>query len=131
MSQRTVLAAVAGAIALFVLGYLVYALALADFFAAQGADTLESPNLVYIFIGELAFAVLLTFLFSYWASISTFAGGFKGGAIVGALVSLSMGMIMMGAMGMGTPIGVVADVVASIVRVGIAGGVIGAMLGRS
>ncbi|MEM7051334.1 MAG: hypothetical protein AAF604_16810 [Acidobacteriota bacterium] len=129
MSQRTLLATIVGALVLFVLGFLVYGMALADYFAGQGIETLDEPILWAIFLGELAMAALLTFIFVQWASISTFAGGFKGGAIVGGLVTIAFGMIQIGAMGANfAPI--VVDLVISVVRVGLAGGAIGAMLGR-
>ena len=130
MSLRTVLAAVAGAVTLFVLGYLIYVVLLGDFFAAHGASVLGEPVFWAIFAGELAMASLVTFIFDQWASISTLAGGFKGGAIVGALVALNFGLIQFGAMGAGDLTAVVADAVVSLVRVGIAGAVIGLMLGR-
>ena len=130
MSLRTVLAAVAGAVTLFVLGYVTYVVILGDFFAAHGAEVAGEPVFWAIFAGELATASLLTFIFDKWASISTLAGGFKGGAIVGALVALAVGLIQFGAMGAGDLTAVVADTVVSAVRVGIAGAVVGMMLGR-
>ncbi|MEM7482886.1 MAG: hypothetical protein AAF481_17060 [Acidobacteriota bacterium] len=130
MSQRTVLAAVVGGIVLFVLGYLIYGIALADFFDGQGVGAVDEPILWAIFVGNLVMAILITYIFAQWASISTFGGGFKGGAIIGGLIALSIGLVMHGVSGEMTLVGVVAEVIVSIVRVGLAGGVIGMLLGR-
>jgi hypothetical protein len=130
MSQRTALAALAGGVTLFVLGYVCYVLLLGDFFAGQGAAGLAQPILWAIFLGELALAVLVTYVFNQWATISTFAGGFKAGAVLGALLGLNYGLVQFGAMGAITLTGAAVDTVVTLVRVGIAGGVIGLVLGR-
>jgi hypothetical protein len=130
MSQRTVLAAVAGAITLFALGFLTYVILLADFFADNGAATQEEPVFWAIIVGELVLASLITFIFSQWASISTFAGGLKGGAVIGAMLALGIGLIQFGAHGVLTLNAVAADTVISLIRYGVAGGVVGLMLGR-
>lgn len=130
MSLRTVLAAVAGAVTLFVLGFLTYVILLGDFFAAHGSAVVDEPVLGAIFVAELAMAILLTYIFDQWASISTFAGGFKGGAIVGVLVGLNYGLIQYGAAGTMDLTAVAADAVVTLVRAGLAGGVVGLMLGR-
>lgn len=128
MSQRTILAAIAGGVTLFVLGYLTYVMLLGDFFAANGAAVLEQPTYWAIVLGELVFGCLLAYIFSRWAAISTFAGGFQGGAIIGALMGLGFGLIQFGAMGAMNLTAVAADTVVSLVRVGLAGGVVGLVL---
>ncbi len=130
MSQRTVLAALAGAVTLFVLGYLTYVVLLAGFFAANGATALGQPVFWAIFLGELAFGFLLAYIFSRWAAIKTFAGGFQGGAVIGILLALGFGLIQFGAFGNITLTAVVADAVISLIRYGLAGGVVGLVLGR-
>ncbi len=130
MSQRSILAAIAGAITLFVLGFVIYAVVLKDFFASNGAAVVEAPVYWAIALGELAFGVLLAYIFSRWASISTFAGGFQGGAVLGALIALGIGLVQFGALGGPNLTAVIADTVVSAVRVGIAGGVVGMVLGR-
>ena len=131
MSQRTVLAAVAGAVTLFVLGFLTYAVLLRDFFAANATAVQTEPVLWAIAVGELAFGCLLAYIFSRWAGISTFTGGFQGGAIIGALMALGFGLIQFGAIGALNLTAVAAEVVISLIRYGIAGGVVGLVLGRS
>ena len=73
----------------------------------------------------------MTYIFSRWTSISTFAGGFQGGMVIGALMALGVGLIQFGALGLGSLTSVIADTVVSLIRYGIAGGVVGVMLGRS
>ena len=130
MSGRTVLAAIAGGITLFLLGYLSYVVLLSDFFAANGPAVQETPTYWAIAVGEIAFGALMAYVFSRWAGIKTFGGGFQGGAIIGALVALGTGLIHHGAFGQLTLTAVGADTVVSLIRFGIAGGVVGVILGR-
>ena len=130
MSQRTVLAAVAGAVTLFVLSYLTYVVLLGDFFAANRVPTQEQPVLWAIFLGQLAFGSLLAYIFDRWAAISTFAGGFQGGAVIGVLLALGFGLIRFGALGTANLTAVGVDAVVSLIRFGLAGGVVGLVLGR-
>jgi hypothetical protein len=80
MSIQVLLAAVAGAATLFVLGYLMWGVLLGAYFKKNdieyaGLSKLPNPNLVSLFLSNLALALLLAFLFARWASISTFGGG--------------------------------------------------------
>ena len=130
MSQRTILAAVAGAVTLFVLGYLTYVVLLGDFFADHGAGTQAEPVFWAIILGELALGCLMAHIFDRWASIRTFAGGFQAGAVIGCLLAIGFGLIKFGAFG-GTDLTAVAvDTVVSVIRYGLAGGVVGMVLGR-
>jgi hypothetical protein len=73
MNIRVLLAAVAGAITLFVLGYLIWGMLLASYFKGNaieytGLSKLPTPNLVSLFLSNLALAFLLAFIFDQWAS---------------------------------------------------------------
>jgi hypothetical protein len=133
--MRVLLATLAGAITLFVLGYLIWGMLLASYFKANeiqyaGLSKQPAPNLVSFFLSNLALAFLLAFVFDQWASISTFVGGLGGGAMIGVLIHLSWKLSLMGYMNLYKKITpVVVDVLAEAARTSLAGGAIGTVLG--
>ena len=134
MSQSKTLAVIAGAVTMFVMGFLIYGLALASFFETNAGSATgvmrEAPVFWALGVGNIAMAVLLTYIFSTWASISTSAGGSKAGALIGLLMALSFDFIMLGTTNILTETAMAADGVSSAVILGVGGAVIGAMLGR-
>ncbi len=133
-AKKLVMASVAGAVTLFVLGGLFYVLLLEDFFTKAAGDAAvayrQEPLLWSIFLGELANAVLVTVIFGRWASIKTFMGGVKGGAVIGLLMGLGIALIFYGTTTLGNITSTLADALITVIRYGIAGGVIGWVLGR-
>jgi hypothetical protein len=133
--MRVLLATLAGAITLFVLGYLIWGMLLASYFKDNeiqyaGLSKQPTPNLVSFFLSNLALAFLLAFVFDQWASISTFVGGLGGGAMIGVLIHLSWKLSLMGYMNLYKKITpVVVDVLAEVARTSLAGGAIGTVLG--
>jgi len=89
-AKKVIMASLAGAVTLFLLGFIFYGVLLMDFFNnAAGASASvyrQEPILWAIFLGELSTAALVTIIFGRWASIKTFMGGLKGGAIIGLLL---------------------------------------------
>jgi hypothetical protein len=136
MNIQVLLAAVAGAVTLFLLGYLIWGVLLRAHFKSNakeyaGLSKEPTPNLVLLFLSNLALALLLAFLFAQWASIRTFADGVVAGAIVGSLIHLSWKLSLTGYLNLYKrtwPVAV--DILAETARVSLAGGVIGAVLGR-
>ena len=132
---RVLVSAVPGAITLFILGYLIRGVLLTSYFKNNtieyaGLSKLPTPNLVSLFLSNLALALLLAFVFAQWASIRTFVGGLAAGAIVGFLIHLSWKLSLMGYMNLYKKISpVVVDVLVETARASLAGGVIGAVLG--
>lgn len=133
MGSNKVLAVLAGWVTIFVLGYLVYGMLMADFFAANAGTATgvmkDPPDLIMIGLGELVSAVFLVVVLG-WAGVTDAAAGFQKGALIGLLLSASVGFVWLGAFNISTMTGTLADVVVSAVRIGIGGAVIGAMLGR-
>jgi hypothetical protein len=134
MNTRVLLASGAGAITLFVLGYLIWGMLLGSYFkdnTIQYAGLIKqpTPNLVSLFLSNLVLAFLVALIFDQWASIRTFVGGLIGGAIIGFLIHLSWKLSLMGYMNLYkefTP--VVVDVLVETTRTSLAGGVIGTVL---
>jgi len=91
MTQRYVLGTVVGGLVLFFVGYLVFGIALAGFFAANAGSatgvTREPFNLVALAIGQLAWGAALTAVLD-WSRTSSVGGAVKVGAVVGLLFFL-------------------------------------------
>lgn len=135
MLLRILAATVAGGIALFFLGWLVYGILLMDFMKDNminypGLMKEPMPDMVPLVLANLIIAGLFAFVFEYWATIRTFVGGLKGGAIMMFLIALYIDLSFMSFMNIMkgiTP--VIVDVIAATVIGAIAGGVIGLVLG--
>ncbi len=132
--KNLLLGTLVGAICFFLLGFVFYALLLADFFtnnagAAQNVAK-ENPDLLLLFISHLLQALLLTIIFDRWAGIKTFLTGAKAGAVIGLLMGLSYGLIMLATTHITTMKAVWVDCILSAVIMGIGGGVIGLLLGK-
>ena len=139
MFARILAGGVAGAAAMFLLGWLIYGMLLSSYFAStvspagKAVMNMETPNFVPLIIAEIVFGVLFAFIFDYWASIRTFAGGAKGGAIIMFLMSLGFSMQMEAFfkdMHVGSPyIPMVVDLICAVILGALGGGAIGLING--
>lgn len=136
MIARLAAASVAGGIAFFVLGFLIYGLVLDPMFLRPAmtpqakAIMNEMPNFVPLVLSNIASALLFAVIFERWASIRTFTGGLKAGAIIMLLIALSFDLSMMAFMQIFTgytPI--LIDIMGATLMGALGGGVIGMVLG--
>src|SRR5688500_10804100 len=100
MSVRVLVAAVAGAIVLFMLGYAIWGVLFTSLLNEgvthhPGLEK-ESPNLVALFSSNLALAFLVTVIFEYWSTSRTFVAGLRNGAIIGFLICLTKDLSFLG-----------------------------------
>lgn len=136
MNSKSIIAAVAGGVVFFILGYLFYAVLFAGFFAQNvGTATnymkgMEEVNLLAIFLGHLSAGFLLAIVFGTWGNIRTFVGGAKAGAIFGLLISLSWNLIMYGTTNAMNLTATLVDPIIGAVMLAITGGVVAQLLGR-
>jgi hypothetical protein len=95
--QRLALGTVVGGLVLTLLGYLVYGMVFANFFAANAGSasgvTREPFNFVALVIGQLAWGALLTFVLG-WRSVSSVGEGVKVGALAGLLFFLGIDLTL-------------------------------------
>jgi hypothetical protein len=98
MNTRILIAAFAGAVIYFLLGWLVYGILIVDFFAAHsmmqyyvGLEKMP-PNLIGIFISGFAFCLLLATIFGNWANITTLKNGAMAGTAIGLLIGIYVDM---------------------------------------
>lgn len=135
MNTKSLLAALAGAVATFLSGWVIYGMALKGFFDANttpGGQAImrgEMPILWGIFVGCLAWSLLLALIYQRWAGISTFKSGAMGGAWVMFLVALGADFFAYASMDAWTMAATLVDPIINAVQGAIAGGVVGWVLG--
>ena len=133
-TKRIVIGTFVGGITLYVVGYLIFDLAVADFYAANrgpATDAFREAPLVWaVVLGDFALALLVTLgIVSPPASL-TIGGGFITGAVIGFLAWFHTDFTYYGYFNVwNMPIPIV-DPFLEIVHEGIAGAVIAAVLMR-
>ena len=90
-AQRFLTATVVGGVTLFMVGGLVYGLALASAYPATDIDR-EVPLWLWLALSQLVWGALLTVIIGKWPGASTPGGGFKAAAIVGFMLSIAFGL---------------------------------------
>lgn len=125
MTSKTIVAGIAGGIALFAMGMIIYVLLLQDVFAVDAARA--EPGFGFIVAGEIVFGLLMAMMFSR-RGIRTVAGGAKNGAILGGMIALGMGLIYLGAFNFADMEYHIAEVIAWAIRWAVAGAVVGKVL---
>jgi hypothetical protein len=137
MSTNKILtASVIGGVVALVLGFLIYGVALQDFFAAnmgsaKGVNRADGEMMwLPMIIGHLAWGGLFALIFGRWANISTLATGAKAGAVIGLLVSLAHNMITLGTTHIMNPTSAIVDVLIVALTSAIVGGVVGWFYGK-
>lgn len=129
-------AGLVGAIVAFLLGYLVYGLALTDFFMENSGSATgvmrgdDEMQWIPMILGHITWGMLFALIFGRWANIATFATGAKAGALLGFLIGASFDLIQLGSTHISNVTGIIADIVAMTVISAIVGGVVGWFLGR-
>ena len=133
MNTKVLLAALAGGVAAFLLGWLVYGILLADTMKSlsvlvEGAEK-NPPELWAIAVSNILWALFYAMVFTRWAGISTLKAGAMAGLWMSALIALSFDLGLFAMYNMWTMGGVVLDVVVSSVMGAVVGGVVGWVLG--
>ncbi|MFN0014294.1 MAG: hypothetical protein ACKVU2_07065 [Saprospiraceae bacterium] len=133
MNNRVLLAALAGGVTSFLLGWLIWGILLADKMRETAARfpglMKETEDLVLIFVSCLIGGLLMALLFSRWAGITTFMGGLMAGAWISGLIAASFDVMFMATMNMMDWNGAIVDILANVVSGAVVGGVVGWVLG--
>ncbi len=132
--KRFIIGTVVGGIALYILGYVMFNLAFADFFAANAGSAtgvVKDPQVVWaIALGTLSYAALLTLAIGTRAGSTTIVEGLKIGAIVGFLMWFGVDFIHYGIGNVSNLTATIADSLLELIRAGISGAVIAAVLAK-
>ncbi len=132
--KRLVIGTVAGGIALFILGYVIWNMLFVEFFAANAGSAtgvVKDPQVMWaIAVGTLSYAALITLAIGTRAGSATIVEGLKIGAIVGGLMWFGADMIIYGVWNVGNLTAAIADSLLELIRAGISGAVIAAVLAK-
>ncbi|HMO40099.1 MAG TPA: hypothetical protein PKC76_19180 [Saprospiraceae bacterium] len=132
-TNKLLLSGVAGGVAFFLLGFLVYGVLLMKFFEANAGTATgvmkEPMDWWALILGNLAWGFLLAVIFVRWANISTFATGLRAGAIIGLLTGLSFDLMIYGTSNLSNLTGTIVDVLIFTALSAVAGGVVGLVIG--
>lgn len=134
MVTRILAAAVAGGIAFFLLGFLIYGVILDPLVMKPNMNEFpglmkEVPTWALLVLANLVSALLLAYIFDVWAGIRTFGSGARAGAIIYFLNSLSTQLLFIAFLNLNKNyIPNVSEVIASTIIGAIVGGIIGVVL---
>jgi len=134
MNSRFAVATLAGTVVLFVVGYLLWGLAFADFMAGNAGSATgvikDPPGFLWLLVGQIVGAALLTLVLG-WRGVTDVATGLKTGAVFGLLMGLAVDATMYATANISNLTATLVDPVLVAIQMGLAGAVIGMMLGRS
>jgi len=124
---------IAGGIASFLLGWLIYGMLMKDFYAGNCSDVAKSavglmrepPIMWALVVGNLGFGFFLSYVFNKWAMISTAGGGAMAGAVIGLLTAIGWDFIMYATMNLSNLTATIVDIIISTVISAIVGAVVG------
>ena len=134
MSNKLLITTLVASVVAFILGYLVYGLALASYFEGQATAQVmrADADMVWwaMIVGHLTWGFILTYIIGKLGGISTVSSGAQAGAIIGFFISITFGMIEFGTANLSTITSYLVNAVAAGVTTAITGAVIGWMMGR-
>jgi len=92
MNTKMLIGGIIAGVAFFFLGYLIYGILLTDMMATCTScqRPMEELNMAFLVIGSLFMGILLSYILSKWAGVSTFMGGIMAGGTVGLLLGIAM-----------------------------------------
>ena len=132
-TKKFVLGTLAGGVAYFILGYVVYAILLEGFYAGHSVPgimkTEEQMKYYPLALGNFAHAALLAYVFLKWANIKSFSAGLQGGAIIGFFMAAGHNLISYDTIRFMSAVGAVTDIFVYAAMSAVVGGIVGAVLG--
>ena len=135
MSSKFLTTGLVASVVAFILGYLLYGIALDSYFKGELTVQVGRADTDFVWwsliLGHVTWGFLLTHIIGTWAGISTFVSGAKAGALVGLLVGLTFNLINYGVMDITSMASGFVDAIVMALTAGITGGVIGMMMGRN
>ena len=134
--SKMLVSGIAGGIAAFFAGWLIYGILLTDFMAqntAPGAAGImrAEADMVWwaMVVGNLLYGILISYIFNRWSQVKTLSAGLTGGAVIGLLIGAAIDLTIHAQMNIFTLNAVWADIAASAVLGGVTGAVVGLVNG--
>jgi hypothetical protein len=133
--KKVSIAGIAGGLASFLLGWLIYGILLKNFMAEHSNTSIMRPEADMIWwamiLSNLFWGILLAYIFNRWANISSAAAGLSAGAIICLLIGLSYSL---GYYAMSTVYndftGLLVDILMGMVMGALVGAIVGFVLGK-
>ncbi len=130
--KKLLVGGIAGGITFFLLGWLFYGILLMDFMAAHsgasGNINRPEPDFIYLFIGNLAIGLLITYIFIK-AGVNSLSAGVLTGAVIGLLMAIGYDSMIYATTTTMSKTGMAADVAAATVMTAITGGIVAILIG--
>lgn len=134
MNNRVLVGGLIGGFAFFLLGYLIYGMALAGVFAENTMEGVARPmeefQWAFLILGNIAFGFLLAYVLDK-ANTLSFSSAATVSAVIGLLVGFAVNFTMYGTSNTHTLTAHFADIIALTVMSAVVGGLIGWWYGRS
>ena len=129
-TQRFAIGTVVGGLVLFFLGYLIFGVVFADFFAANAGTATGVPkepiDFVSLAIGQLAWGAALTLILG-WANVSSVGQAARVSALIGLLLFFGFDLTMFATSNTSTLKAAVVDPILAAALFGVAGAAIAAV----
>lgn len=133
-TRRFVLGTIAGGVTLFVLGYLIFDIAFASFYAANAGSAtgmMRDGQLLWaVMLGSLAYGALITYVMANSRTPITTGAGVTIGATVAFLTWFTVDFLLYGISNFSNLTRTIVDPLLEAVRGGIAGAVIAAVVAK-
>lgn len=126
-SKSNLLATLAAAVVMFLLGYLIWGIATVDFFESHSLSNImkDPPDIPLIFVSNLIAAFVLSSVYSKWARGYHSGGqGFEFGVAIGVFTGIAMGLMWYATSEWMDFTGYIAEAIIEIIYYGIVGVVI-------
>lgn len=134
MNTRTLISGIVAGVVIFLVGYVIYGIAMADYFASTMPSypgLIKEPMEIWsIGVGNLIWGILLAWSLNA-AGIASASKGAVYGAVAFFLFAVGTGFVVFGQMNMNTIQSIFVDGLCSAVMMGIAGAAAGWILGRN
>jgi hypothetical protein len=132
MEKKIIWGGLAGGVAYFLLGWLLYGILLKDYFASaslvQGVNK-EVPDFAFLIIGNLALGFLFAIIIGRWANVSSMGDAIKVSFTTGLLIGVGYDMIIYSTSNLMSMSGVIADIGVTILMSVVVGSVIATVMG--
>ena len=128
LTKSNVLATIIGFVVMFMLGYVIWGIATAEFFEAHATNSImkDPPDLLFIALGNLIGTFAISTIYGKWAAGTySAATGFAFGIWIGIFVGLGMGLLWYGTSELMDMTGHLVEAIIDILFYGIIGAVIG------
>jgi hypothetical protein len=96
-SKSFIIATLAGTVSSFIVGFLIYGMALQGYMEANTMEGIgKEPNMLWIVISHVILGAGITYIWMKWAGIKTLVSGLTGGLTIGLFFGLSLGCVFFG-----------------------------------